>query len=84
MCVFSDGSFLLKADDAEAWRNDCVGTKSHDSEMGYFSDGDLSVKTVLESKKIVRLETTLYNYGQALFRFASPSKQVQKLFAAEN
>ncbi len=84
MCDLDSATFLLKIDDDEPNDMSCVGTSSHDSEMGYFSQGDSAVNSIIAAKKIIRIETTLYNYGNAVFRFPSLGKTLPKEFEAQN
>lgn len=68
MCE-SLGDFLLKIDEEDAKTIGCEGTADHDSEWGFFGTGFESVTDFTRAKKIIRVQTTLYQSGAPVFRF---------------
>lgn len=68
MCE-SLGSFVLKIDEQVAKSVDCEGTSDHDSEWGFFGTADESVKDFVQAKKVIRIQSTLYQSGSPIFRF---------------
>jgi hypothetical protein len=75
-------SVAVRSDDEPAKTLLCSSPASGRTEFGYFNIEEEALEIVFETKKQIRIQVTLFQYGQAVFRFPVSGLSLPTEFAA--
>jgi hypothetical protein len=73
-CLF-DGHLGIRVEESPSRQERCVGAKGHSPEIGFFDDDNV-VHELAAAKNLIRIQVTLYNFGDAVFRFDVKGKRL--------